>query len=167
MSSAIDNLNQFGGQFLKFAWPMLWQSSLLIAVVLMVDVLTARKIRASVRHALWLVVLVKLLLPPTLALPTGAAWWLFPAKPVVIPAARPPVANNYTVVVDDAPLPADFAPEPVPQVEPPKPKLTGAGWTVLGSGVVSAGLLAWLVFRWCQLAQKVCGAAKVLEIASV
>ncbi len=145
---------------------MLWQSSLLIVLVLMADVLTARKIRASVRHALWLVVLAKLLLPPTLALPTGAAWWLFPAKPVVIPALQTPVANNYTVVVDDAPLPADFVSEPVPIIEPPKPKLTGAGWMLLVCSVVSGGLLAWLLFRWGQLAQKVRGATKISKIVS-
>ena len=31
MNSFIENLNQWGGRFLSFAWPMLWQSSLLIA----------------------------------------------------------------------------------------------------------------------------------------
>ena len=80
MSSFIETLNHWGGQALNFAWPMLWQSSLLFAVVFALDFLLARKIRASIRYALWLAVLVKLLLPPTFALPTGAAWWLFPAR---------------------------------------------------------------------------------------
>jgi hypothetical protein len=77
---------------------MLWQSSLLIGVVLGADLLLARKIRASIRHALWLVVLVKLLLPPSLALPTSAAWWLFPAKPVVKAAAPGTYVVTYALL---------------------------------------------------------------------
>ena len=121
MNFLIETLNQLGGHFLDFAWPMLWQSSLLIALVLAVDFSLARKIRASVRHALWLVVLVKLLLPPTLALPTGAAWWLFPAQPPV----TAPATRTYVVTYDDAvPLPA-FVPPTVPFAEPPPPSWTG------------------------------------------
>ena len=33
MNSFIETLNQWGGNFLNFAWPMLWQSSLLIVVL--------------------------------------------------------------------------------------------------------------------------------------
>src|SRR5579872_5505200 len=101
-----ETLNHLGAQFLAFAWPMLWQSSLLIAVVFAVDLMLARKLRASVRHALWFVVLVKLLLPPTLALPTSAVWWLFPAKPIVVPTATldsSPTTLNTSVVYDDVP----------------------------------------------------------------
>ena len=48
-----------------------------------------RKIRPAVRYTLWFVVFVKLLLPPTLALPTGAAWWLRRAMPApMVPHAR-------------------------------------------------------------------------------
>ncbi len=151
MNIFIEKLNELGGQFLNFAGPMLWQSSLLIALVLAVDLLLARKIRASVRHALWLVVLVKLLLPPTLALPTGAAWWLFPAKP-----HNAPVARSYAVTFDDiTSLPALAQAAVIQPVKPPAPKLNGAGWALLAGGTLSAALLAWLLFRWWQLTQKV------------
>jgi len=152
MNSFIENMNQLGGYFLDFAWPMFWQSSLLIVLVFAVDLLLARKIRASVRHALWLVVLVKLLLPPTLALPTGAAWWLFPVQPV----AKTTVPRTLVVTYDDAaPLPA-FVPATVPLVEPPPPpKLDRAGWTLLATGTASAGLLLWLLFRWGQVVRMV------------
>ncbi|HTI72862.1 MAG TPA: M56 family metallopeptidase [Candidatus Limnocylindria bacterium] len=59
----------------EFAWPMLWQSTLLIVVVAMIDAALRRKVSATARHALWILVLVKLLLPPSLAFPTGLAWW--------------------------------------------------------------------------------------------
>jgi len=74
MNSLIESLNACGARFVDFALPLLWQSSLLIAVVFACDFLLRRKVRAAVRYSLWFVVFAKLLLPPTLALPTGAAW---------------------------------------------------------------------------------------------
>ena len=102
MNALIETLNRFGTSALHFAWPMLWQSSLLIAVLFTIDFALRRRVRAAVRYALWLVLLVKLLLPPSLALPTGVAWWLFPSVPASDPmgcqlcsrlTARPPVTT--------------------------------------------------------------------------
>jgi beta-lactamase regulating signal transducer with metallopeptidase domain len=69
---------------------MFWQSSLLITVLFALNFLLRRRLRASLRYALWLVVLVKLCVPPTLALPTSPAWWWHPTPPPVVapPAAR-------------------------------------------------------------------------------
>ena len=80
MNALIEALNAWADHALRFAWPMLWQSSLLIALLFALDLLMRRKVRPAVRYALWLVVLVKLLLPPSLAFPTSAGWWLRPAK---------------------------------------------------------------------------------------
>jgi beta-lactamase regulating signal transducer with metallopeptidase domain len=163
MNSFIENLNQWGGVLLSFAWPMLWQSSLLIVILLMVDFSSRGKIRASIRYALWLVVLLKLCLPPTLALPTGAAWWLFPNQAAV----RPPHIPKYAVTYDTtAPL-ADFVPETIPMPVPPPPKLTGAGWLLSGCGFVSASLLVWLALRWWQISRKVSGATQSEEFAGL
>ena len=162
MNSLIETLNQFGGQFFQFAWPMLWQSSLLIAVVLALDFLLARKIRAAIRYALWLAVLVKLLLPPTLALPTGAVWWLFHEQPAV----KAPAIKNYTVTYDTTPL-ADYVPPTVALPPPPSPQLNGAGWTLLATGVISVGLLLWLVLRWWQVTRMVRGATTSENLADL
>lgn len=151
MNSFIETLNQWGGNFLSFAWPMLWQSSLLIAFVFALDFLSARKIRASIRYALWLVVLVKLCLPPTLALPTSAAWWLFPNHA----AARPPALPKYVVTYDSTAPSGDFVPATTPAFSPPEPKLNAAGWTLLGGSFVSVVLLLWLTFRWWQISRKI------------
>lgn len=148
MSSFIENLDQRGAEALNFAWPMLWQSSLLFALVLAFDLLLARKIRATVRYALWLAVLVKLLLPPALALPTGAAWWLFPVHhSPVAPAAK------YIVTYDQPSFSTDLVPETVPIKI--TPALNGAGWVFIGSITASAALLLWLGFRWWQVARLV------------
>src|SRR5215469_6848633 len=142
-------LNRWAENFLGFAWPMLWQSSLLIVVVFALDLLLARRVRAAIRHALWVVVLVKLLLPPALALPTGAAWWLWPAKP-----ALTPIVKTETVTFDSTPLPDNFVPQSVPLPAPPPPKLSGLGWAMLASGIVSIGLLLSLLFNWLKVERK-------------
>jgi beta-lactamase regulating signal transducer with metallopeptidase domain len=146
MSSFIETLNQWGGNFLNFAWPMLWQSSLLIAVLFAFNYLFRRKVRASIRYALWLVVLVKLCMPPMLALPTSPAWWLHKAPP---PALAKP-APHYTVTYNDGPLP-EASLVPLPAYVPPKPAMMPAAWLLLASAVISSFLLGWLLVRWWQI----------------
>ena len=58
----VETLNQWGAQALRLAWPLLWQSSLLIGLLFAVEALLRRRVRAAVRYALWLVVLFKLVL---------------------------------------------------------------------------------------------------------
>src|SRR5450432_1572001 len=100
MNSFIEILNQWGENLIGFEWPMLWQSSLLILVLFAFDFLFRRKVRASIRYALWLVVLVKLCMPPTLALPTSPAWWLHQTPSPIAAKAEP----HYTVTYDNGPL---------------------------------------------------------------
>ena len=80
MNLPIQTLNVLADHVVRFAWPMLWQSSLLIGLLFALDLLVRRKLRPAVRYALWLIVLVKLVLPPSLALPSSPGWWLRPAK---------------------------------------------------------------------------------------
>ncbi len=148
-------LNRWGEDFLNFAWPMLWQSSLLIGVIFILDLALRRKVRAAIRHALWLVVLVKLLLPPTLALPTSPSWWVHTSAPP--PAKAPPV--SFTVTYGEQVMP-DFPTDPAPIIPPKPPSLKLAAWTFLLSGIVSAGLLAWLLVRWRGIVRKVRTASK-------
>ena len=108
MSQFIEILNHYGKVAVYFAWPMLWQSSALIAVLFVADFALRRQVRAAVRYALWLVVLLKLLLPPSLALPTGVAWWLFPAA-----APANPQTTRFVVSYG-----ADAAPSLPPQPAP-------------------------------------------------
>jgi type II secretory pathway component GspD/PulD (secretin)/beta-lactamase regulating signal transducer with metallopeptidase domain len=151
MTTFIETLNHWGDHFLNFAWPMLWQSSLLIAIIFVLEFALRRKIRAAIRYALWLMVLVKLLLPPSLALPTSPTWWIHPFVPPT--AKAPPV--SFTVSYGEQMTP-DFALPPSPVIPPPKaPVMSFAAWTLAASGVVSAGLLAWLLVRWRQINQKV------------
>jgi beta-lactamase regulating signal transducer with metallopeptidase domain/Flp pilus assembly secretin CpaC len=162
MNSFIETLNQWGGNFLSFAWPMLWQSSLLIVALLAFDFLFRRKVRASIRYALWLVVLVKLCVPPTLALPTSPAWWLHKTSPPVLAKTEP----HYTVTYDNAPLP-EIPQAPLPVFVPPKPAMMNAAWLLVFSISISSALLLWLLVRWWQITRQVRCAATSERLAAL
>jgi beta-lactamase regulating signal transducer with metallopeptidase domain len=160
VNAFIENLNQWGGDFLSFAWPMLWQSSLLIVALLAIDFLIKRQVRASIRYALWLVVLVKLCLPPTLALPTSPAWWLHKT-------AAPVVSRlNYTATYDAEPL-ADIPQNPPLVYTPSRPVMTVAAGLLMASGVVSAGFLVCLSVRWRQITRQVRRAKNSERLTSI
>jgi beta-lactamase regulating signal transducer with metallopeptidase domain/tetratricopeptide (TPR) repeat protein len=148
MNSLIEILNHWGGFFLSFAWPMLWQSSLLILILIAFEFLFRRKVRASVRYGLWLILLVKLCVSPTLALPTSPAWWLQKTPP---PIARP--ETRYTVTYDNSPL--TEIPQTPPAFVPPKPAMTFAAWLLMISISVSLALFVWLLVRWWQITRQV------------
>jgi hypothetical protein len=103
MNSLLETLNVWADHALGFAWPMLWQSSLLIGVLFALDLVLRKKVRAAVRYALWLVVVVKVLLPPSLAFPTGPSWWLRQAQ--VAPLNPRPIPVVVTYSTDDQPTP--------------------------------------------------------------
>jgi beta-lactamase regulating signal transducer with metallopeptidase domain/Tol biopolymer transport system component len=67
----IGQINRIVEIWWNWMWPMFWQVSLLIAFIEVADYLLRRHLWPQIRHAMWLLVLVKLLLPPTFALPTG------------------------------------------------------------------------------------------------
>ncbi len=153
MNAFIETLNRFGENALHFAWPMLWQSSVLITVLFAIDFALRRRVRAAVRYALWLVLLVKLLLPPSLALPTSAAWWLFPSVASrKLPTARFVVSYGS----DTAPK---LSPQPAPIFTPLRPPLSAAAWIVPAWNAISFGLVVWMTAHWRQVARDVKRAA--------
>jgi beta-lactamase regulating signal transducer with metallopeptidase domain len=149
MNTLIEALNAWADHALRFAWPMLWQSSLLVGLLFALDLLLRRKVRPAVRYAMWLVVLLKLLLPPSLAFPTSPGWWLRPAKTATATPRQASVVVTYGAP-QDSPLPTAVTPV---FVEPPRPHLSSVAWLLLGVVTVSLGLIAWMITRWHQVAQ--------------
>ena len=76
MNTVIEQINSMGSGFVEFAWPMLVQSSVLIAILLLADLLLRKKIRAVFRYCVWMLVLVKLVLPTTLSTPLSLGYWV-------------------------------------------------------------------------------------------
>src|SRR5438093_11058069 len=74
--NAIELLNYWGAGVGDFALAMLWQSSALIILLFTLDLALRRRVRAIVRYALWLLLLIKLLLPPSFSSATSLAYWL-------------------------------------------------------------------------------------------
>jgi beta-lactamase regulating signal transducer with metallopeptidase domain/Flp pilus assembly secretin CpaC len=148
MNPTIETLNHWSGWYLNFVWPMFWQSSLLILVLFAIDFAIRRSVRASIRYALWLVVLVKLCLPPTLASPTSPAWWWHKTPPIA--AAQP----HYTVTYGTEPLP-ETSRNAIPVYVPPKPAMTIAAWLLVTWGGVGVLLLVWLLIRWRRVTRQV------------
>jgi beta-lactamase regulating signal transducer with metallopeptidase domain/type II secretory pathway component GspD/PulD (secretin) len=148
MNSPIQSLNSFADLALRSAWPMLWQSSLLIVTLFLLDFALRRKVRAAVRYALWLVLLIKLLLPPSLALPTSIAWWLRPSSPAPVLSLPKPATITYGPMMLPA-APLQFTP-PQP-VAPPPPTLSFSALILLLASSISLGLFAFILWRWRQI----------------
>ena len=75
MTDLINILNVTGNDFCRFALAMLIQSGILIVLLYLIDLLIRKHVRATLRYCIWMLVFVKLILPPTLCLPTGIGYW--------------------------------------------------------------------------------------------
>ena len=60
MTTFVDVLNRWGDAFLATTGPLVVQSSLLILLLLSIQPLLRRRVRASVRYAVWMLVPLKL-----------------------------------------------------------------------------------------------------------
>jgi len=68
-------LNDVGAGFWDYASSTFIQSSLLIALLYLIDLLVRNYSRAIFRYTIWMLVFIKLVLPPSLCLPTGIGYW--------------------------------------------------------------------------------------------
>ncbi len=76
MGELVTVLNAAGGAFVAFAAHMLVQSSVLIILLAALDLALRRRVKAVVRYWIWLLVLAKLILPPSLSSPTSPVSWI-------------------------------------------------------------------------------------------
>lgn len=133
MISLITGWNGAGASLAQFAGPMALQTTVVAVVLLVLDYLLRRRVRAVVRHALLLLILVKLVLPPSLALPTAPSYWLAGAAAGADPA---PSSGAWTASTGE--------------VEKPGPVGTpGPAGTRTGAGTaVPVSWAAWLALAW-------------------
>jgi len=80
MTSALDTFYALfiraGDGFWRYALTMLVQTSVLIVALLALDAILRRYTRAVLRYALWMLLLVKLMLPPGLSSPVSVGTWI-------------------------------------------------------------------------------------------
>jgi len=82
INHCLAGLNNVGIVFCDYAGSVFIQSALLVIVLYVVDLLLRRRVRAIFRYCVWMLVLVKLVLPPSLSLPTAVGYWVGDHVPV-------------------------------------------------------------------------------------
>jgi ankyrin repeat protein/beta-lactamase regulating signal transducer with metallopeptidase domain len=82
INNVLMGLNRVGGVFYDYAANIFIQTALLVILLFAIDLLLRKRIRAVFRYCVWLLVLVKLILPPMLSLPTGIGYWVGDHIPV-------------------------------------------------------------------------------------
>ncbi|MEN6425080.1 MAG: M56 family metallopeptidase [Phycisphaerales bacterium] len=163
MNAIVEAINLAGRMFIEFSLPMLIQSSVLILILLAVDTVLRRRVRAVFRYWIWMLVLVKLVLPPSLGSPVSVGTWFgdqleVPSASLFEPESLQPAepyATELPFVVSAILAPPDprIARTPVPptpampsEAEPPaapethtsvRPAVVSLNWQGLT-------LLAWL-----------------------
>ncbi len=94
MNAIVEMLNAAGRAFVGFSLPMLIQSCVLILILIAVDAVLRRRVRAVFRYWIWMLVLVKLVLPPSLGSPVSVGTWFgdtleVPAASLLEPEPQP------------------------------------------------------------------------------
>src|SRR5436190_3302559 len=156
MNSFVEMLNGWSRHALDFAWPMFWQSSVLIVLLFALDYVLRRKVRAAVRYALWCVVLVKLFVPPSVALPTSVAWWVRQPEPARVSTSVGQKHPTAIVTYPDAATRALPLPQTIPAIvrtAPPSTPISGSAWVLFGWALIIIALLFWLGARWRYVAK--------------
>lgn len=148
-------------------WPLLWQSTLLAALVLLANRTLFRKAAPQLRHALWGLVLLRLAVPPVVDLPAGLGQrgvaavmtqteqvWVSNAAPASEEVMDRPNAQHLTVSLSIGDAGAiGTPPEPAPtSAAPNTAALFLAFWAF---GVLGLTLLAGLhVLRYRRLLRR-------------
>ncbi len=71
MNAIIERLNSAGSSFIDFSAVMFVQASILILILLAADFLLRKRVRAVFRYCIWLLVLVKLIIPTSISSPVS------------------------------------------------------------------------------------------------
>jgi beta-lactamase regulating signal transducer with metallopeptidase domain len=135
MNEILQQTNSLGKAFVEFAGPMLIQSSVLILILLLADLLVRKRVRAVFRYWMWMLVLVKLVLPTSLSLPMSFGYWFGDNLRLVKPHQRGE-AEHTTQIPQVSPMPTptqatpferigagptEPAPMPRPELAPVEP----------------------------------------------
>src|SRR4030042_3812063 len=74
MNTIVEHINSAGLSFVEFAVPMLVQSGVLIVILLLDDCRWRKKVKAVFRYWIWMLVLLKLVLPASLSSPLSLGY---------------------------------------------------------------------------------------------
>ncbi|HUW18598.1 MAG TPA: M56 family metallopeptidase [Sedimentisphaerales bacterium] len=150
MSELINNL---AGMWWAWMWPMFWQVSVLVGLIWVSDLIIRRRVWPQVRYALWLLVLLKLVLPPGLSASTSVTSRLEPLvsetirSPVFVGDGGAPMRSEKTAPTID--LLSDRPPaEPAIGSEGPIVVVPTAGAGTVQKGGAALCWKAYVMFGW-------------------
>ena len=92
----VEQLNAIARLWWDWSAAMFWQVGLLILVIAAIDRLIRRWAWPQLRYALWSLILIKLLLPPSLSLPSG-----------IVPGLEPVVKQALVRLQSEKPVAAE------------------------------------------------------------
>src|SRR6185503_13134899 len=152
MSSLIESLNAASGRWIAFGAALGVQTCFLFVLLFALGLVLGRRVRASLRHAFWLLFLVKLVLPPSLSFPTGAGYWLAasqaaPLAPVATALVRTETRFAFTPLSHTSSLP----PDSLRRASRSGPSLRLSAWLLLAWVAGAIGLLVCFSRRLAQL----------------
>ncbi|MBN2127899.1 MAG: right-handed parallel beta-helix repeat-containing protein [Sedimentisphaerales bacterium] len=124
MNAIVDIINAVGRAFVDFALPMLVQSTVLILVLLVVDALLRKRVRAVFRYWIWVLVLIKLVLPPSLWSPVSVGRWfgdeLHVSAESLLEDDQPPTVEPPSTALQILSQPVPLSVEPFAGVPEPR-----------------------------------------------
>ncbi len=135
----IDQINTMAEQWFTWQWAMLWQSAVLIIIIAIVDRVIRNWAWPQLRYAMWLLILVKLILPPTLSSPVSVTsaipTWVdrVQVTPVQTQAETPMQETSSQALVMPETVGFESVPtleESVPVLENPVIVRTPLSWTI-------------------------------------
>ena len=149
INNVMIGLNRVGGVFYDYAAGVFIQSALLVILLFVIDLLLRKRVRAIFRYCVWLLVLVKLILPPMLSLPTGIGYWAgdhIPTAPGVSNMALDAVALEHAGTSGEMPQvrPAENIAGHDPAMTLAESALTALTWKAVVFLLWLAGVLAFL-----------------------
>ena len=105
INTLITGLNDVGQGFWDHASSVFVQASVLIVLLLILDFMLRKRIRAVFRYCMWMLLFVKLVLPTSFTLPTGIGYWLGDLVPTELSIAEsgPQMEEVGPTILDVAP----------------------------------------------------------------
>ncbi|MHC4626642.1 MAG: M56 family metallopeptidase, partial [Planctomycetota bacterium] len=146
INTFITGLNDVGRGFWDYASGVFIQASALIVLLLILDFMLRKRIRAVFRYCMWMLLFAKLVLPASFTLPTGIGYWLGDLVPTeFLTAESAPQVEEVGPTIIDMPQ-RYFVSETLAANETPAAavKLHSVSWQGLALLVWLGGMLALL-----------------------
>jgi len=154
-----ETIGRIASVWFEWQWAMLWQTAVLIGLVAVIDRLIRKRAWPQLRYMLWLLVFVKLILPPGLTSPWSVtsqvpalaqqaveAGMQTPKAPAAVPAAKTLPAQPIAVTLAETPSITEPLTATLPQAEFAPSQLVQAkseplSWTAYAMGVWLTGFV--------------------------